>query len=87
MRIEFNVRSADDYRKFLKVRRLPIYEFHGSSAVVPDEYASEFVKLNRATIIQYTQLAVPLFDYQEAITRRAIETKFAIFADCGLAKR
>lgn len=87
MRIEFNVRSADDYRKFLKVRRLPIYEFHGSSAVVPDEYASEFGAVEPCDDHSAYTAAVPLFDYQEAITRRAIEkTKFAIFADCGLGK-
>jgi hypothetical protein len=69
------------------VRRCPIYKFRGSAAIVPDEYAALVgVKAKRKTGKKYTP-AVDLFDYQEDITRIAIDRrKYAIFADCGLGK-
>ena len=50
MKIWFDLRSANDYRKFLAVRRLPMYRFEGSAAVVPDEYAAAFGAVIRVCI-------------------------------------
>ena len=87
MRIDFNTRSAEDYARFLAVRKCPIYQFKGSAAIVPDEYASLIgVKSKRKAGKKYTP-AVELFDYQADIVRIAVERrKYAIFADCGLGK-
>jgi len=55
MRIDFNTRSAEDYRMFLKVRRCPIYQFKGTSAIVPDEYAKTLgLKPKRKKSAEYT---------------------------------
>lgn len=87
MKIWFDLRSAKDYRKFLAVRRLPTYHFEGSAAVVPDEYAAAFGAVIQGSESQEYSPAVKLFDYQEAITRTAIQKRrYAIFADCGLGK-
>jgi hypothetical protein len=87
VRIDFDTRSAEDYARFLAVRKCPIYQFKGSAAIVPDEYASLIgVKAKRKTGKKYTP-AVDLFDYQADIVRIAVERrKYAIFADCGLGK-
>lgn len=87
MKIDFNTRSADDYRMFLNVRQCPMYHFKGSSAIVPDEYAKTLgMKAKRKKDIEYTPID-GLFDYQRDITRNAIQKrKYAIFADCGLGK-
>lgn len=87
MRIDFNTRSADDYRLFLKVRQCPIYHFKGTSAIVPDEYAKSLgLKTKQPKAINYAPVD-GLFDYQTDITRTAIrKRKYAIFADCGLGK-
>ena len=87
MQIDFDTRSAEDYARFLAVRKCPIYQFKGSAAIVPDEYASLIgVKAKRKTGKKYTP-AVKLFDYQADIVRIAVERrKYAIFADCGLGK-
>jgi hypothetical protein len=87
MKIWFDLRSANDYRKFLAVRRLPMYRFEGSAAVVPDEYAAAFGAVIQGSESREYSPAVNLFDYQEAITRTAIQKRrYAIFADCGLGK-
>ena len=66
MRIDFNTRSAEDYARFLAVRKCPIYQFKGSAAIVPDEYALLIgVKAKRKTGKKYTP-AVKLFDLQQA---------------------
>ena len=87
MRIDFNTRSAESYRLFLKVRRCPIYQFKGTSAVVPDEYAKTLgLNPKRKKSVEYNPID-GLFDYQQAITATAIaKRKYAIFADCGLGK-
>jgi hypothetical protein len=87
MRIDFNTRSAESYRLFLKVRRCPIYHFKGTSAIVPDEYAKTLgLKPKRKKSVEYNPID-GLFDYQLAITATAIaKRKYAIFADCGLGK-
>ncbi len=87
MRIDFNTRSADDYRMFLNVRKCPIYHFSGTSAIVPDEYATSLglkTKRKKSTTFKPCN---GLFDYQRDITATAIaKRKYAIFADCGLGK-
>ena len=87
MRIDFDTRSADDYRMFLNVRRCPIYHFKGSSAIVPDEYATS---LGMTAKRRKDREFIPidgLFDYQRDITQTAIaKRKYAVFADCGLGK-
>ena len=87
MKIDFNTRSAESYRLFLKVRRCPIYQFRGTSAVVPDEYAKTLgLKSKRKKSVEHNPID-GLFDYQQAITATAIaKRKYAIFADCGLGK-
>ena len=87
MLIDFNTRSAESYRLFLKVRRCPIYHFRGTSAVVPDEYAKSLgLKTKRSKSREFIPVG-GLFDYQSAITATAIvKRKYAIFADCGLGK-
>ena len=65
MQIDFDRRSAEDYARFLAVRKSPIYQFKGSAAIVPDEYASLIgVKSKRKTGKKYTP-AVKLFDYRQ----------------------
>ena len=87
MKIDFNTRSAESYRLFLKVRRCPIYQFRGTSAIVPDEYATTLgLKPKRKKSVEYNPID-GLFDYQRDITSTAIaKRKYAIFADCGLGK-
>lgn len=87
MRIEFNTRSPEDYERFLAVRKCPIYHFKGTSAIVPDEYASQLgITVKRRISDKYNPVD-GLFDYQRDITRVAIQKrKYAIFADCGLGK-
>lgn len=87
MILNFDTRSAADYERFLAVRRCPIYQFRGTSAIVPDEYAGQLgLKIRKARQIKYSPIE-GLFDYQRDITRLAIQKrKYAVFADCGLGK-
>lgn len=87
MQIDFDINSIEDYRKFLKLKRLPVYSFCGSSAIVPDEYASLLIgKKQEQTKLDYTPSDF-LFDYQGDISKLAIrKRKFAVFAECGLGK-
>jgi len=39
-RLRFNTRSAEDYRKFLAVRRLPSYRFVGNAGIGSEGYVS-----------------------------------------------
>lgn len=84
--LTFDTGNADSYRQFLQVRKLPIYRFHGSAALIPREYGRLLGISTQSEPVPY----VPspwLFDYQAAIARLAImRKKFAIFADCGLGK-
>lgn len=87
MIIRFDTRSVEDYRTFLSVRRCPVYHFKGNAAVVPDEYAASIGHTIKAKRTKKYEPAVKAFDYQEDITRIAIQKrKYAIFADCGLGK-
>ncbi len=87
MNIHLDTNQIEDYRKFLAIKRLPIYSFSGAVATFPDEYAS---RLGVEVEVQKQTEYVPsecLFDYQADITRLALEKeKFAVFADCGLGK-
>lgn len=87
MRINFDTSSISDYQKFLRVRECPSYRFDGSTATVPDEYASRITgeqrPLRRA---DYTPSPF-LFDYQAGISQLAIQRhKYAAFVDCGFGK-
>jgi len=85
--INLDLKSTDDYRRFLKIKALPKYSFCGRTAMVPEEYADR-LGLPAATggDIGYEPID-GLFDYQRDITAMAIrKRKFAVFADCGLGK-
>jgi hypothetical protein len=87
MKIEFDTRSPDAYRMFLKVRNCPVYHFRGTAAIVPDEYASSIGMKGKRTRSAKYDPNPGLFDYQRDITAKAIQKrKYAIFADCGLGK-
>jgi len=87
MRINLDLNSADDYRRFLAVKALPMYRFVGRTAVVPDEYAHRLgLGEKREPDIGY-EPTVGLWDYQRDISAMAIaKRRFAVFADCGLGK-
>lgn len=87
MRFDFDTRSVADYETFLKIRRCPMYQFRGTAAIVPDEYAKSLgVKAKRKKSVEYIPID-GLFDYQRDITSMAIrKQKYAVFADCGLGK-
>lgn len=88
MLVEFNTRSMDSYRQFLKMKRLPTYSWRGTTAIVPDEYAGELVgtRVKRTAVADYVPSEF-LFDYQRDIAAMAIrKRKFSVFARCGLGK-
>lgn len=88
MRLTFAPSSIDDYRRFLAVRRLPVYRFHGRDATIPDEYASRLglSGIDHGRDANYVPPPF-LFDYQAGISRMAIERrKFAAFVECGFGK-
>lgn len=87
MIINFNPRSIEDYRKFIAVRQCPVYRFSGSSACVPDEYASRILGTDTASESTDYVPSAFLFDYQRDIARIACrKRKFAAFVECGLGK-
>jgi superfamily II DNA or RNA helicase len=76
----------DDYRKFMRIKRIPQYRFIGSDCEIPDEYA-QLVGVAEPKIQSAYTPRPDLFDYQAAIAALAIrKQKFAVFADCGLGK-
>ena len=86
MIIDFDTSRMADYRRFLRLKSCPAYQWKGRRAVVPDHYAAHFGVDAPPSSADY-QPSPFLFDYQAAIARRAIEQKsFAVFADCGLGK-
>lgn len=86
MRIQLNPSSVDDYRTFLKVKSLPKYSMVGRTAIVPDEYASQFGGESASTHQEYNPNPA-LFDYQRDIVQIALDKKrYSVFADCGLGK-
>lgn len=87
MIFDFDFRSAESYRLFKEIRRLPRYQVKGRSIWVPNEYADRLgVNAVNADCLQWSPSPF-LHDYQRDIAARAIEQKcFAVFADCGLGK-
>ena len=88
MRIYFDTQSVEDYRRFLAVRRLPLYRFVGTGAEVPVEYLSQIgIAKAKAKRSRKYEPIDGMFDYQRDIASLAIaRQKYAIFADCGLGK-
>lgn len=87
IRFNFDTRNIDDYKMFLSIRQCPVYSFRGTSAFVPDEYAS-LIGVNQHVHRDDPYLPHDsLFDYQRDITAIALQKrKYAVFADCGLGK-
>lgn len=87
MNILLDPNSLADYRRYLAIKKLPIYRFQGRTAIFPDEYAA---RLGLAPPAEQHDEYKPwpgLFDYQADITRTAIRKKaYACFVDCGLGK-
>lgn len=82
-----NCRSLDDYRKFLRIKELPTYSLRGHTASFPDEYANRITGKRVATQFEMPTLSDFLWDYQDGITKIALQKrKFCFFADCGLGK-
>ena len=87
VQIRFDTRKAEDYRRFLAVRKCPVYHFKGSTAIVPDEYAKHIGMTPLKSNAKAYKPEIKLFDYQADITKLAIQKrKYAVFADCGLGK-
>lgn len=87
MRLTLNPSSIDDYRKFLRIKSLPVYSIHGREAVFPDEYADRLgIAAGPSAAVEYEPSPF-LFDYQRDVTRIALhKRRFAAFWDCGLGK-
>ena len=85
--LTLNPSSMEDYRTFLRVKRLPSYRVQGHTVSFPAEYADRLgIEPPKAATTRYRPIK-GLFDYQCAIAKMAIEKqKFAVFADCGLGK-
>lgn len=79
--------KTEDYRTFLKVKRLPKYTVTGRTVRFPQEYAERMgVGVGEAVSTDYAPIE-GLFDYQRDIVKMAAgKGKFSIFADCGLGK-
>lgn len=87
MRLTLDPAKLEDYRTFLRVKRLPRYRVIGEHVEFPDEYA-EGLGLIRPTARDCEFTPSPFcYDYQGAISSLAVRKKrFAVFADCGLGK-
>lgn len=86
MILDFDTTSMDSYRKFLRLKSCPAYQWKGRRAIVPEHYAGHFCEAAEIQAAEYVPSDF-LFDYQRDIARRAIDLKsFAVFADCGLGK-
>jgi len=87
MQVLLNTSSIADYRKFLQIKQLPKYSIRGHVATFPDEYASRLgITMQTLKTTEY-EPEIKLFDYQEALSRLAIQKKkFALFVDCGFGK-
>lgn len=87
MKIILNTNSLDDYRTFLRIKRLPVYQIRGHEAWFPDEYAAQLgVDLPPSALADY-QPSPFLFDYQRDISALAIrKRKFGCFVDPGFGK-
>ena len=83
-----NTDRIEDYRKFLRIKQLPVYRFRGCVAEYPQEYENivNGKKARRKAATDGT-LSPFLFDYQRAIVDIALrKQRFCVFADCGLGK-
>jgi len=87
IKLNLSLDNIEDYRRFLKIKSLPTYQFVGRTAIIPDRYASLLnLQVDNGTKLPYKPSDF-LFDYQKDISAMAIEKKkFSIFADCGLGK-
>lgn len=86
VRVFLDTDRPEDYRTFLRLKRLPRVRFQGRTAIVPAEYA-ESLGLPPAAEHGGFDPAPFLFDYQRDIVRMAVrKRRFAVFADCGLGK-
>lgn len=87
MRLLMDPSSVDDYRTFLKVKRLPKFRCEGRTLVFPDEYAVALgIGKSKSRPASYVP-ASHLYDYQAGISRLCIaKRKFAGFIECGLGK-
>jgi len=87
MLLDFNTSAMADYRKFLRLKKVPTYQWKGTTAVVPDEYAEAIGGEQHAERQCEWLPSDYLFDYQRDIVAMAIrKRKFAVFAECGLGK-
>ena len=87
MRVDFNTSSIESYKTFLRLKRIPAYQWDGSQAIVPDQYASALTSEKEHPRFSNWEPSDFLFDYQKAITKLAIQKrKFAGFIECGLGK-
>lgn len=87
MLVNFKTGDMTSYRQFLRLKKLPTYSWHGSSAVIPDEYAHLLNGQESAKKDGGFTTSSFLFDYQSDIAKMAIrKKKFCVFADCGLGK-
>ncbi len=88
MLVDFDTSSMASYRQFLSLKKLPTYQWTGSQAVIPDEYAPAFAGVTKRC--RKSKDFIPsefLFDYQRDIASMAVrKQKFAVFAECGLGK-
>lgn len=87
MRLVLNPNSIEDYRLFLRVKSLPIYNFRGREAWFPDEYADRLgLKVEQPEEIEYRPSEF-LFDYQRDVSAIALrKKKYAAFIAPGLGK-
>lgn len=87
MKVLLNPNSIEDYRLFLKIKQLPIYDIQGREAWFPDEYAQNLsLKVEQAPDEPF-ELEDFLFDYQKVGASLAIKKrKFALFWRPGLGK-
>lgn len=88
MDLVLDPKNLDDYRIFIKAKRIPRFRCQGHVVTIPDEYASMLDTKTPAKAAGAEYKPMPgLFDYQRDISSLAIrKKKFAIFADCGLGK-
>lgn len=87
MKVPMDTRSIEDYRLFLKIKKLPKYRVCGGFMEFPDHMAHAIgMDAPAGTVADYEPHPA-MFDYQADITRIAVQKKrYAIFADCGLGK-
>lgn len=87
MQLDFDTADMASYQKFLRLKKVPTYQWRGTTAIIPDEYASAIGGKKQRANPSYWEPSSFLFDYQRDITAMAIrKRKFAVFAECGLGK-